>query len=374
MNGQTGAVPTLELRVQGPGFDETRLLKPGEPELVLGRDADCAVCLPDPQRNVSRRHLAVWNLAGELHFRVLSVVNGVEMPFGEAPPGAKGVLPPGQVLKLAEYQVTVAEPSALAEEADPWAVFDRDASGIAPLHEAARAPAGAVEDDPFGDWGFETTFGPGGSHGGGLQASKLGVPTDMAAFFRGLGLDPARVGPLSEGELETVGQLVRAAVMGVLELRQAAAGVTQDLHAEDRTLVATRETNPLKSDWPLETKLQYLFGGRAASGGMVSPLKALQEVVRELLAHEQAAGLAARSAVQGTLDEFSPATLKSRLLGGGSKLFEAARAWDAYARYYAEQGEDMPLWVQRLLDKYFTAAYLRESLRLKRETSSGRQR
>ena len=86
----------LELRIAGPGLDVVRRLNAEEPELVLGRDADCGVCLPDPERNVSRRHLAVWNQADELHFRVLSVVNGVGMPFGEAPPGAQGFSSSGE--------------------------------------------------------------------------------------------------------------------------------------------------------------------------------------------------------------------------------------------------------------------------------------
>ena len=97
----------LEIGIAGPGLDTVRRIAPGDAELVLGRDADCDICLPDPQRNVSRRHLAVWNVSGELHFRVLSVVNGVEMPFGEAPPGAQGVLPPGQTLKVGDYLVAV---------------------------------------------------------------------------------------------------------------------------------------------------------------------------------------------------------------------------------------------------------------------------
>src|SRR3954447_21098527 len=106
----------LELRIAGPGLDGVRRLKAGEPQLVLGRDADCAICLPDPQRNVSRRHLSLWIDNGELNFRVLSVVNGVEMAFGEAPPGARGVLPPGQALKVGDYSVSV---DALAAAAPP---------------------------------------------------------------------------------------------------------------------------------------------------------------------------------------------------------------------------------------------------------------
>lgn len=372
MSGEGPVTASLELRVQGPAFDVLRVLKPQEPELILGRDADSGVCLPDPQRTVSRKHLAVWNELGELHFRVLSVVNGVTMPFGEAPPGARGVLPAGQVLKLAEYQVTVAPVQAAPAEAepDPWAVFDRDGSGIAPMPEAVRASlASTTEEDPFGDWGFETTFGPGGPGGGGLQAGKLGVAADLAPFLRGLGLDPQQAGALSEGELEAIGRIARTLVEGVLELRQVTTGITRELRADDRTMLAARDNNPLKAESPLEAKLQYLFGGRAAAGGFVAPDRALRAVLGELLAHDLAVAAASRALAQGTLEEFAPAEIKARLLGGGAKLFEAARAWDAYARYYAQQGEKMPDWVQRMLDKYFTAAYLQERQRLQRETS-----
>lgn len=245
---------TLELRVTGPGLDVVRRLEAGEPELVLGRDADCGVCLPDPQRNVSRRHLSVWLEDGALHFRVLSEVNGVETPFADAPPGAKGVLSIGQTLKLAEYELSV---SAMpAADADPWAVFDRDGSGIAPV---PAAPV-AAEDDPFGDWGFETTFGAGIRGEGALEAQALGEG-DMSDFFRGLGMDAAT---LSRGELEAIGRAMRILVLGVLELHASAAGVKQELRAEDRTLLAPVDNNPLKSDWSKETKLRYLFAGRAA--------------------------------------------------------------------------------------------------------------
>jgi len=355
----------LELRIAGPGFETSRVLKPGDPEIVLGRDADCGVCLPDPQRNISRRHLLVWNASDELHFRVLSVVNGVEMPFGEAPPGAKGVLACGQTLRLAVYRLTVEAVAGAGNDADPWAVFDLEPSG----GPASEGPQGtATEDDPFGEWGFETTFGPAGAGGGPLDASKLGKAADLAPFFHGLGLDPARVGPLSQGEVEAIGRLVRAAVLGLLETHRAAAGVKQELRAEDRTMVAAKDNNPLKSDLPEETSLQYLFGGRASSVGFLNPERALHELLGELLAHDRAVTVAARAAVEGVVREFSPEALKQRLLGGGSKLFEGARVWDAYTKYYAAQGTDFPAWAQRLLEKYFAQAYLRETVRLKRET------
>ena len=370
----------LELHIAGPGLDVVRSLEEGAPELILGRDTECGVCLPDPQRNVSRRHLAVWLKGGELHFRVLSVVNGVEMPFGEAPPGARGVLPAGQTLKLADYSLNVHVTAGTSgTRTDPWAVFDRQVSGTVPgtpvppqaagPANPAPFPSGAVsEDDPFGDWGFESTFGPGAPGAGPLEASSLAAG-DLGSLFRGLGLDLAVVGPLSQGELENIGRMMRVLLRGILELHAAATGVKRTLHAEDRTMVATRGgQNPLKTDWPEETKLRYLFGGRASGIGFVSPERALRDVLTELMAHQLATGKAVRSALEATLKEFEPSELKARLLGEGTRFLEGNRAWHAYARYYEEQGADMDKWTQRLLDRYFTDAYVKEALRIKRDT------
>lgn len=352
----------LELRITGPGLDVVRTLRAGEPELVLGRDADCGVCLPDPQRNVSRRHLSVWLENDTLRFRVLSVVNGVETPFAEAPPGALGTLPIGQTLKLGEYSVSVS--AAATTEADAWAALERESPGATCAVPVAAAPAPA-EDDPFGDWGFQSTFGPGAPGGGPLEAKTLGQG-DMSDFFRGLGMDGT--GSLSQGELEAIGRAVRVLVLGVLELQASVASVKHQLRAEDRTILAPRDNNPLKEDWPKERKLRYLFAGRAASGGFLNPERALRELLAELIAHNGASAAAAGSALESTLEEFAPEALKSRLLGGGAKLFESARAWDAYAKYYQEEGQDMARWTRRLLDRYFAEAYVRESLRIRRET------
>jgi predicted component of type VI protein secretion system len=133
-------------------------------------------------------------------------------------------------------------------------------------------------------------------------------------------------------------------------------------------MVAAKDNNPLKSDWPEQTKLRYLFGGRAAGVGFSGPERALRELLVELIAHNGASGTAARATLEATLKEFAPAALKTRLLGGGAKLFEGTRAWDAYCKYYEQEGRDTRQWTQRLLDRYFSDAYLRESLRIRRET------
>lgn len=367
----------LDLHVSGPGLDFTRRLEPGEPALILGRDTDCAICLPDPERNISRRHLSVWNEGGQMHFHVLSVVNGVDTAAGELPPGARGVLAPGEALMLSAFRITFAPvqpapPAAVGvaadAETDPWAEFERQAAQLAAqVGPVATEDPTIAEDDPFGDWGFQSTFGP-GSPGGGLRAQSLVPAEDLQPFFAGLGLVAAGQGGFTQGELETIGRLTRIALQGLLQAAEAAARGRQQALSEDRTAAEGRELNPLRMDSPLETKLYYLFGGQAAAGAFMPADRAVAQVVTELAAHQQAMSEGLREAVAGVLHEFDPEALKKRLLGGGARIFESARAWDAFVREYAERMGAESAWVQQMLDRHFARAYAKALLRAKRNT------
>lgn len=361
---------TLELHVSGPGLDVSRRLEPGDPALIIGRDADCTICLPDPERNVSRRHLSVWNEGGRLHFHVLSVVNGVDTPAGELPPGARGVLAPGEAMALSAFRLTLAadpEPTIPAPDTDPWLEFQRQAAALAGDPAPEPAPTGG-DDDPFGDWGFQSTFGP-GSAGGPLRADALLPAEDLKPFFAGLGLDPSAQGAYTQGELETIGRLTRIALQGLLQASQAAADSRQQVQAEDRALAETRELNPLRLDSRLETKLYFLFGGQTASKGFVPPDRAVAQLVTELAAHQHAMTEALLETVRGVVEEFDPEALKKRLLGGGPRIFESARAWDAFVRDYAERTGADHEWVRQLLEKHFAGAYADALMRVKRNTT-----
>ncbi|HVE54283.1 MAG TPA: type VI secretion system-associated FHA domain protein [Ramlibacter sp.] len=363
----------LELHVSGPGLEVTRRLEAGDPALILGRDSDCAICLPDPERNVSRRHLSVWNEGGQLHFHVLSVVNGVETEAGELPPGARGVLRAGDTLGLSAFRIRVLPPGvhvapAVADpNADPWLEFQRQAAELAGDAGPETVPA-PLEDDPFGDWGFQSTFGP-GAPGGGLHADALLAAEDLQPFFNGLGLDRGAQGNYTQGELETMGRLTRIALQGLLQAYQDANDSRRQVRAEDRQLADGRELNPLRLDTPLEAKLYYLFGGQGAAHGYVPPDRAVAQVVTELTAHQQAMGETAREALEGVIADFDPEAIKKRLLGGGTRLFESARAWDAFVREYAERSGSRAEWVQQLLERHFARAYAKALMRAKRNTS-----
>jgi predicted component of type VI protein secretion system len=64
--------------------------------------------------------------------------------------------------------------------------------------------------------------------------------------------------------------------------------------------------------------------------------------------------------MESSLREFSLEARKARLLESGTKLFESGKAWDAYARYYGEQAQELPAWAQSLLGKPFTQARVRD--------------
>lgn len=366
----------IEIHTSGPGIDDVRTLVSGAAQLILGRGADCDICLPDPQRNVSRHHLAVWCAEEELHFRVLSIVNGVDLPFGEAPPGACGVLPSGQILRLGEYRVVC---SAQTAAPDPWAVLESVAAEsqgpASTLTDAYRSTlvesAGAAGDeDPFGDWGFESTSGLRVATG--LDAMLVGQgAADLGGFFRGMGLDAASIGPLSEGELEDLGKLVRQALAGLLDLYAAKLGLQREMGAEDRTMMAAKNNNPLKADWPEDVRLRYLVGGRASATGFIAPRRALTELLAELRAHDAAANEGAKAVVHGALRELAPGAVKKKARGG-ARLFESGRLWEAYVRLHEEEGADTEAWVQRLFERYFADTYLREVRRRLRESARNR--
>ena len=357
----------LDLHVRGPGLDVHRRIEEGDPALVLGRDTDCAVCLPDPERNISRRHLSVWNEGGQLHFHVLSVVNGITTAAGELSPGARGVLACGEAIALSAYRIEVAvaaESATTARPADAWAEFERQAAQLVPGGEGATVPAAPDADDPF-EWGFQSTFGPDSGRGE-LDAEAQQPAHDLQPFLRGLGLE-APAG-FTQGALENLGRVTRIALLGLLQAAQAAALARQEARSDDRTTAEVREPNPLRLEGTLEDKLGFLFGGQFAGAGFLPPDRALAQLAGELTAHQQAMAEAAQHAVQGVVQEFDPEALKQRLLGGGARIFESARAWEAFVRDYAERRAKADEWTAQLMDRHFARAYARAMLRAKRNT------
>ncbi len=361
----------LEISVTGPGLEIRRTLDEGQ-SVLIGRDTDCDLCLPDPERTVSRQHLAIWVEAGRLQLRVLSVVNGVDLPSGEVPPGGVATLAENERLMVGDYGLTVRQvvPDASAQDS---VAPDASASGIVGLG-AHGAPGAPGDEDPFGEWGFDATvvhrFVPqpaGQPEFTRTVAVGEAMTGDMAHFFKGLGLDAERLGTLNAAELESAGRKVRLAVEGLVALYAAKLDLSREMGADERTMVATRENNPLKTDWPLDTKLEYLLGASPAGAAFAQPEAALADLVAELQIHDAAVTAASRAVLEGALREFAPDKLEARIADDKSQgLLAKIRPWDAYAKYYAAESGRMAQWLERLFNRYFTAAYTRETTRIRK--------
>jgi predicted component of type VI protein secretion system len=265
---------------------------------------------------------------------------------------------------LAGYRISIAAAAAPASAPDPWAEFEKEAAQLVATVSATQP----VEEDPFGEWGFQSTFAPGTLTGFGAPGTGSG--SGLAAFFTGLGLAGTKADDLTQDELEAMGRLTRVALQGMLQAVQAAGISRQPAGPDDRTRLDAPAVNPLRMDTPLESKLWYLFGGQAAAAGCIPADRAVGELVDELMAHERAMGEAVRHAVEGVLEDFAPEALKARLLPGGPKLFESGRAWDAFAREYAQRSGDRVAWARELLDRHFAEAYAQALLRVKRHKNT----
>lgn len=410
------------LHFSGPAsFEQTVTLKPGGAPVVVGRDQEAAVFLPDTERLVSRRHLSIeWTEAGA-RITVLSA-NGINTDRGDYFNGDEVVLTDGESARVGSFSMIVASAQAAVDldatsfsgmgsrpvpagpdtrsahstgepEKDPWA--DLASFGTPPKPPAA-APAfpgndlsgGMDLDDPFSSstsWRLDGEFA--GSAPAPLRADDplaalastapaarpgaAGAPTPekmaLQSLCRGLGVEPPQV--LTSFDWEGFGHSVRHVVQCLSDQLATRQEFKKETGAEDRTMLGASEVNPLKTAMPLKELIQYLLFMPGGAGGFVPAARALQEAAQEARWHEAATRSAARGLAQGALKDFEPAKLRSQLLRGKlslSSVVDNARLWDFYSTHYQDRAAKPGNWADELFNRYYMAAYLRETERLRR--------
>lgn len=411
------------LHFSGPdSFEQTVTLKPGGAPVVVGRDQEAAVFLPDTERLVSRRHLSIeWTEAGA-RITVLSG-NGINTDRGDYFNGDEVVLSDGESARVGSFSMIVAAAAAAVDldatsfsgmgtrpvpagpdtrsapptgetEKDPWA----DLASLATPPKPPPAPArefsgnnlsgGMDLDDPFSSstsWQLEGDFAgsaPAPLHAEdplaalastapGGRPAPAGAPTPekmaLQSLCRGLGVEPPQV--LTSFDWEGFGLSVRHVVQCLSDQLATRQEFKKETGAEDRTMLGAKEVNPLKTQMPLKELIQYLLLMPGGAGGFVPADRALQEAAQEARWHEAATRSAARGLAEGALKDFEPAKLRTLLLKGKlslSSVVDNARLWDLYATHYQEKGAKPAEWAEQLFNRYYMAAYLRETERLRR--------
>lgn len=326
---------------------------------AIGRGADCALQLEDPDRRISRRQAAVVHRGGRYFLRQLRETCPVEVHGRILAVGEDVELAAGDEVRIGPYLLQIV---AVRESAptDPLAMFEPAARERAnPLRHlieperAARVPA-AIErvDIPVGD---------------ATGAFARAQPID--AFFEGVGRPELPAAQRDAEHMRRGGMLLRLAVQGILELLAARTIEKREFNA-GATMLKARENNPLKFSPNVDAALAHLLAD--ALPGFMPAEDAVRDAFDDLSAHQLAMLAAMRSAVAALIERIDPRQLEARLIGrpGWNALVPGGRKgqlWDLYVGTYDEIAKEI-FDGESAFGRAFQATYL-EQLALLRKKS-----
>jgi FHA domain-containing protein len=310
------------------------------------------------------------------------VQRGPEPPASQRPPAAHA--PP-----LASEEVrSIAERAADAHRAafeiptttQPTDLLNRlNQAQLDALREQgggrpAAAPGGSAAGAPAA-----AGAAPGASSGAARgQAEELAFEL-LKSLLVGLGLSElpkspiagqATAGPptLSPELMRRLGELLKVATQGTLDLLQVRATVKRELKAEV-TIIASMDNNPLKFSPDSQAALAHLLSNRSVRGFM-DPVPAMRDAYDDLLAHQVGFVAGMRAAMQGLIARFDPGELETRLtrksvMDSMLPMTRRSRLWELYQQMFTEISREAEDDFERLFGREFLRAYEEQIDRLK---------
>ena len=348
----------------------------------IGRGADCALALPDPERRISRKHASILCRAGRYYIRVVSTSVPMELDGSALLAGQEALLNTGGTIRIGGYLLRVIdEPESMglgraaAQSGEPRGAFadlllDLPSSGAAAQAKPSSAAAAMQVDLLVGE--------PSGRHAARRKAvppagparaapapaalasaPMVGANAAAAALLAGLGLSRPNAAQLTPEHFERVGALLRAMTGGTVELLTARMLAKRELGA-DATQLRSRENNPLKFAPDVDAALAHLLG--PAERGFLPPLLAAKEAFDDLQAHQVALLAGMRAALDSVMSRFDPAALEQRLapVGAWENLIPAnrkARLWTEYSEQFERIVNEVEGEFDALLGRAFLKAY-----------------
>jgi type VI secretion system FHA domain protein len=305
----------------------------------------------------------------------------LQMPNKAAPPP---VAAPANLFQEATFigqKAPVIEPDPFeGQELPPIepGIFDEPAVAATPAAPAARAADPEPEADVFAEATYvgasstapsifdEATYVGGRSPQGaaapaGPASARAGMREAVTAFLQGAGLTGKEI-PDAEIEdfLRQSGKIMRAAIEGSMALLAARATAKKELRAEDRTMVASKDNNPLKLMSDPQEALAFLFDTRERTDGFLDPVQAVGDAFEDLRAHEVALFAAMRAALLGAIQRFDPKMLEAELekSAGGLGLNRKAKLWELFAAYQQKLARDADDDFNKVFGREFMGTYM----------------
>jgi FHA domain-containing protein len=197
----------------------------------------------------------------------------------------------------------------------------------------------------------------------------------LEALRRGLSVPTLELPALTPELMELIGQVLREAVRGTVDLLRARSAVKQELRAHVTTIVA-KSNNPLKFSPNGEVALQHLLAPPAR--GFIAAAPAMRDAYDDLRAHQFAFVAGMQAVVEDALQRFDPAALEARI-GDRSLLHSLlpasrnARLWELFVEHYARIRNDAADDFNTLFGQAFLDAYNEHADRLQAQQSTSRK-
>ena len=190
----------------------------------------------------------------------------------------------------------------------------------------------------------------------------------VAAFLEGAGLSGKEIREAeAEAFLRQSGAIVRAAVEGAMALLAARATAKKELRAEDRTMVASRDNNPLKLMSDPQEAMGFLLDTKERADGFLNPVQAVNDAFADLRVHEVALFAGMRAALLGAIQRFDPKALETELTkaAGGLGLNRKAKLWELFAGYQEKLARDAGDDFNKVFGREFMGTYMEQVKRLR---------
>ena len=259
-----------------------------------------------------------------------------------------------------------AAPAPAAPALEPAADVFADATYMG---SSASAPAPNVFDEATYVGGRPPQQG--GTAPGAPAASPggaAGMRQAMNVFLEGAGLAGKEIRDAEiEDFLRQSGKILRASIEGSMALLAARATAKKELRAEDRTMVASKDNNPLKLMSDPQEALAFLFDTKDRTDGFLDPVRAVGDAFEDLRAHEVALFAAMRAALLGSIQRFDPKTLEAELEkgAGGLGLNRKAKLWELFAVYQQKLARDADDDFNKVFGREFMGTYMAQVKRLR---------
>ncbi len=267
----------------------------------------------------------------------------------------------------AEARRTPPPPPAPSSPADPFDGFDPFGSMLRPKSAQPAAPSTVYVEAPQ-----QEAPSPASSPVAppcALPASGSGASAGRDAFLEGAGLTHLQIADAeAEAFLRESGAIVRASVEGLIGLLLARSELKKEIRAEDRTMGASRNNNPLKLMTDPQEAMGYLFDTRQRlSGAFLPPVQAVQDACDDLRVHEIALMAGMRAAFQGALKRFDPRLVEREAdkQKGSFSLNKKVKLWETFIAYHEQLSRDAEDDLLKVFGKELLGTYMAQVKRLR---------